>query len=72
MALPHQSFMFFLYPPVYRVTSLPCLLACYVPFCASCGPVVVRVGDDLRVDLDLDFKTACFGGEEKVRHGSSV
>lgn len=23
-------------------------------------------GDDLRVDLDLDFKTACFGGEEKV------
>ncbi|KAG5179312.1 hypothetical protein JKP88DRAFT_187998 [Tribonema minus] len=24
-------------------------------------------GDDLRVDLDLDFKTACFGSEEKVR-----
>lgn len=24
-------------------------------------------GDDLRVDLELDFKTACFGGEEKVR-----
>eukprot|EP00638_Chattonella_subsalsa_P008264 CAMPEP_0117750092 /NCGR_PEP_ID=MMETSP0947-20121206/10147_1 /TAXON_ID=44440 /ORGANISM="Chattonella subsalsa, Strain CCMP2191" /LENGTH=368 /DNA_ID=CAMNT_0005568163 /DNA_START=294 /DNA_END=1400 /DNA_ORIENTATION=+ len=24
-------------------------------------------GDDLRIDLELDFKTACFGGEEKVR-----
>jgi hypothetical protein len=24
-------------------------------------------GDDLRVDLDLDFKTACFGGEERVQ-----
>ncbi|CAN0060385.1 unnamed protein product, partial [Ectocarpus sp. 4 AP-2014] len=24
-------------------------------------------GDDLRVDLDLDFKSACFGVEEKVR-----
>lgn len=23
-------------------------------------------GDDLRADLNLDFKTACFGGEEKV------
>jgi len=28
------------------------------------GPVA---GDDLRFDLDLDFKTAVFGGEEKVR-----
>ncbi|CAM9252101.1 unnamed protein product [Ectocarpus sp. 12 AP-2014] len=28
------------------------------------GPVR---GDDLRVDLDLDFKSACFGVEEKVR-----
>lgn len=28
------------------------------------GPVV---GDDLRFDLEIDFKTACFGGEEKVR-----
>ena len=28
------------------------------------GPVV---GDDLRFDLDIDFKTAVFGGEEKVR-----
>lgn len=28
------------------------------------GPVV---GDDLRFDLELDFKTAVFGGEEKVR-----
>lgn len=25
------------------------------------------VGDDLRFDLELDFKTAVFGGEEKVR-----
>mmetsp|Transcript_27952 Transcript_27952/g.39303 ORF Transcript_27952/g.39303 Transcript_27952/m.39303 type:complete len:442 (+) Transcript_27952:129-1454(+) len=25
------------------------------------------VGDDLRFDLDIDFKTAVFGGEEKVR-----
>lgn len=24
------------------------------------------LGDDLRVDLDLDFKSACFGVEEKV------
>ena len=24
-------------------------------------------GDDLRADLELDFKTACFGGQEKVR-----
>ncbi|KAL7556460.1 hypothetical protein ACA910_021034 [Epithemia clementina (nom. ined.)] len=30
----------------------------------SAGPVV---GDDLRFDLTLDFKTAVFGGEEKVR-----
>jgi molecular chaperone DnaJ len=28
------------------------------------GPVV---GDDLRFDLELDFQTAVFGGEEKVR-----
>lgn len=28
------------------------------------GPVA---GDDLRFDLDIDFKTAIFGGEEKVR-----
>lgn len=28
------------------------------------GPVP---GDDLRFDLDIDFTTACFGGEEKVR-----
>jgi molecular chaperone DnaJ len=28
------------------------------------GPVV---GDDLRFDLELDFQTALFGGEEKVR-----
>lgn len=28
------------------------------------GPIV---GDDLRFDLEVDFKTACFGGEEKVR-----
>lgn len=28
------------------------------------GPIV---GDDLRFDLEIDFKTACFGGEEKVR-----
>ena len=28
------------------------------------GPVA---GDDLRFDLDIDFKTAVFGGEEKVR-----
>ncbi len=28
------------------------------------GPVA---GDDLRFDLDIDFATACFGGEEKVR-----
>mmetsp|Transcript_11417 Transcript_11417/g.17480 ORF Transcript_11417/g.17480 Transcript_11417/m.17480 type:complete len:429 (-) Transcript_11417:92-1378(-) len=28
------------------------------------GPVV---GDDLRFDLEVDFKTAVFGGEEKVR-----
>lgn len=28
------------------------------------GPIV---GDDLRFDLELDFKTAVFGGEEKVR-----
>lgn len=28
------------------------------------GPVV---GDDLRFDLQIDFKTAVFGGEEKVR-----
>lgn len=28
------------------------------------GPVV---GDDLRFDLEIDFKTAIFGGEEKVR-----
>lgn len=28
------------------------------------GPMV---GDDLRFDLELDFKTAVFGGEEKVR-----
>ena len=28
------------------------------------GPVM---GDDLRFDLDIDFKTAIFGGEEKVR-----
>jgi len=28
------------------------------------GPVA---GDDLRFDLELDFKTAVFGGEEKVR-----
>jgi len=28
------------------------------------GPVV---GDDLRFDLEIDFKTAVFGGEEKVR-----
>jgi len=26
-----------------------------------------RVGDDLRFDLEIDFKTACFGGEEQVR-----
>lgn len=31
---------------------------------AQRGPVV---GDDLRFDLELDFKTAVFGGEEKVR-----
>lgn len=31
---------------------------------ASRGPVV---GNDLRFDLDIDFKTAVFGGEEKVR-----
>lgn len=30
----------------------------------SRGPVV---GDDLRFDLEIDFKTAVFGGEEKVR-----
>ena len=30
----------------------------------SAGPVV---GDDLRFDLTVDFKTAVFGGEEKVR-----
>lgn len=30
----------------------------------SRGPVV---GDDLRFDLEVDFKTAIFGGEEKVR-----
>ncbi len=28
------------------------------------GPIA---GDDLRFDLDIDFKTAVFGGEEKVR-----
>ena len=28
------------------------------------GPVV---GDDLRFDLEIDFQTAIFGGEEKVR-----
>jgi molecular chaperone DnaJ len=28
------------------------------------GPIV---GDDLRFDLEIDFKTAVFGGEEKVR-----
>lgn len=28
------------------------------------GPVI---GDDLRFDLEIDFKTAVFGGEEKVR-----
>jgi molecular chaperone DnaJ len=28
------------------------------------GPIV---GDDLRFDLEVDFKTAVFGGEEKVR-----
>ena len=28
------------------------------------GPVV---GNDLRFDLEIDFKTAVFGGEEKVR-----
>ena len=28
------------------------------------GPIQ---GDDLRADLELDFKTACFGGQEKVR-----
>eukprot|EP00529_Nitzschia_sp_RCC80_P020721 CAMPEP_0113503258 /NCGR_PEP_ID=MMETSP0014_2-20120614/34046_1 /TAXON_ID=2857 /ORGANISM="Nitzschia sp." /LENGTH=399 /DNA_ID=CAMNT_0000398209 /DNA_START=638 /DNA_END=1837 /DNA_ORIENTATION=- /assembly_acc=CAM_ASM_000159 len=31
---------------------------------AQRGPVV---GNDLRFDLDIDFKTAVFGGEEKVR-----
>jgi molecular chaperone DnaJ len=31
---------------------------------ARTGPVV---GDDLRFDLEIDFKTAVFGGEEKVR-----
>lgn len=31
---------------------------------ASRGPVV---GNDIRFDLDIDFKTAIFGGEEKVR-----
>ena len=31
---------------------------------ASRGPVV---GNDLRFDLEIDFKTAVFGGEEKVR-----
>ena len=31
---------------------------------ASRGPVT---GDDLRFDLEIDFKTAVFGGEEKVR-----
>lgn len=46
----------FLSPPACHVTVLFC----------------VGLGDDLRVDLDLDFKTACFGGEEKVRHGSGV
>jgi len=30
----------------------------------SRGPVA---GDDLRFDLEIDFKTAVFGGEEKVR-----
>lgn len=30
---------------------------------------IVETGDDLRVDLDLDFKAACFGGEEKVGYG---
>lgn len=29
------------------------------------GPVIV--GEDLRFDLEIDFKTAAFGGEEKVR-----
>ena len=28
------------------------------------GPIQ---GDDLRADLELDFKSACFGGQEKVR-----
>jgi len=28
------------------------------------GPII---GDDLRFDLEIDFKTAVFGGEEKVR-----
>jgi len=31
---------------------------------ASRGPIP---GDDLRFDLEIDFKTAVFGGEEKVR-----
>ena len=28
------------------------------------GPIV---GEDLRLDLEIDFKTACFGGEQRVR-----
>lgn len=28
--------------------------------------LLLSEGDDLRVDLDLDFKSACFGVEEKV------
>ena len=43
------------------------LRSLFVPAGVPFGPVAVEVGDDLRVDLDLDFKTACFGGEEKVR-----
>lgn len=39
-------------------------------FCVN-GSLAARAGDDLRVDLELDFKTACFGGEEKVRRGPS-
>lgn len=31
---------------------------------AATGP---RAGDDLRFDLEIDFKTAIFGGDEKVR-----
>lgn len=31
-----------------------------------CVCAFLLLGDDLRVDLDLDFKSACFGVEEKV------